>query len=205
MQAPERAAFRMAQKWVCLVLLLQSVAVWTTASATASAAAPAAAAAAGAGAAPGATAAAGAGAGAAAAGSNGTAAASGRAAVAAGGHTHKCTNAKLFSECRVHCEYVVEGKGAYFVFTDGEDGLPCKTRTLDGEVLDGACNHGLCLVKNGRAATEPGAPHAVAAGAAAGAAAAAVGTAAPAAGTTAPAAKGAAAANVSHPPKHKKA
>lgn len=189
----------MAVKWVCLVLLLQSVAVWTTASATA-AAAPAAAAAAGAGATHGAAAAAGAGA--AAAGTNGTAGATGRGAVAAGGHQHKCTNAKLFSECRVHCEYVVEGKGAYFVFTDGEDGLPCKTRTLDGEVLDGACNHGLCLVKNGRAATEPGAPQAAAAGAAGDAAA---GTAAPAAGgTVAPAGK-AAAANASHPAKHKKA
>uniref|UniRef100_A0A6G5A2W7 Putative secreted protein n=1 Tax=Rhipicephalus microplus TaxID=6941 RepID=A0A6G5A2W7_RHIMP len=71
-------------------------------------------------------------------------------AAAAAGHghfdttqkTHKCTNVKLFSECRVHCEYVIDGKGAYFIFTDGEDGVPCKTRTLDGQVLNGACQQG---------------------------------------------------------------
>lgn len=120
--------------------------------------------------------------------------------------THKCTNVKLFSECRVNCEYVVEGKGAYFIFTDGEDGVPCKTRTLDGQVLSGACHQGLCMVKDQAAP----APHG-AAGTAAGAAvspgpAAAAAAATPAAGhpaaANAPPAHAAAAAAAA---KHKKA
>lgn len=192
MEAPEVAALRRALQSVCIVLLLQSIAVWSSATSS-SVAPPAAGAAAGAGAAHGA-----------AAGAEAAAATNGTAGAAGGGHQHKCTNAKLFSECRVHCEYVVEGKGAYFVFTDGEDGLPCKTRTLDGEVLDGACSHGLCLVKNGRAGAEPTAMHAAGAPGSAGAAAAAgaAGSAAPAAGTAAPKAAGA---DAAHPAKHNKA
>nr|XP_037281282.1 uncharacterized protein LOC119174468 [Rhipicephalus microplus] len=125
-------------------------------------------------------------------------------AAAAAGHghfdttqkTHKCTNVKLFSECRVHCEYVIDGKGAYFIFTDGEDGVPCKTRTLDGQVLNGACQQGLCTVKDqagvvghsavGAAAAGVATP-ASAAGAAAGSGAATPGVAAHPAAVATPA------------------
>ncbi|XP_054918421.2 uncharacterized protein [Dermacentor andersoni] len=198
------AAFRMAcLKSFGLVLALQVAAAWangaTPAAAAAPAAAPAAAAASGSpqhGTAESATAAAAAPAAAAPAGH-------GQADMArhgAGHKTHKCTNIKLFSECRVNCEYVVEGKGAYFIFTDGEDGVPCKTRTLDGQLLSGACHQGLCMVKDQGAS----AAHTAAAAAAAvspGAAAAGAAAVTPAAGhPAAPPAHAAAAAA-----KHKKA
>ncbi|XP_072143292.1 uncharacterized protein [Dermacentor andersoni] len=196
------AAFRMAcLKSFGLVLALQVAAAWangaTPAAAAAPAAAPAAAAASGSpqhGTAESATAAAAAPAAAAPAGH-------GQADMArhgAGHKTHKCTNIKLFSECRVNCEYVVEGKGAYFIFTDGEDGVPCKTRTLDGQLLSGACHQGLCMVKDqGASAAHTAAAAAVSPGAAAAGAAAVT----PAAGhPAAPPAHAAAAAA-----KHKKA
>lgn len=114
---------------------------------------------------------------------------------------------QLFSECRVNCEYVVEGKGAYFIFTDGEDGVPCKTRTLDGQVLSGACHQGLCMVKDqAAAAPNSAAPAAGAAASPAPAAAAAAAAVTPAAGhpaaANAPPAHAAAAAAAA---KHKKA
>ncbi|KAL1418593.1 hypothetical protein MTO96_005628 [Rhipicephalus appendiculatus] len=74
-----------------------------------------------------------------------------------------------------------KARGAYFIFTDGEDGVPCKTRTLDGQVLNGACHQGLCTVKDGAGA----APHS-AAGAAAGAATPASAAGAAAAGAVTP-------------------
>ncbi|XP_070390128.1 spidroin-2-like isoform X2 [Dermacentor albipictus] len=189
------AAFRMAcLKSFGLVLALQVAAAWANGATPAAAAAP--------GAAPAAAAASG-------APQHGAAAESATAAAAAApaGHgqadmarngaqhkTHKCTNVKLFSECRVNCEYMVEGKGAYFIFTDGEDGVPCKTRTLDGQLLSGACHQGLCMVKD-QGASGPHTAAAVSPGAAA------AGAVTPAAGhPAAPPAHAAAAAA-----KHKKA
>lgn len=141
-QAEEtHAAFRMScLKSLGVVLALQVAAAWATSVTPA----------------PGAAAAAPAVGTAAVNGTPHHAAAESATASAAAGHghfdttqkTHKCTNVKLFSECRVHCEYVIDGKGAYFIFTDGEDGVPCKTRTLDGQVLNGACQQGLCTVKD---------------------------------------------------------
>ncbi|XP_075541661.1 uncharacterized protein LOC142575844 isoform X2 [Dermacentor variabilis] len=193
------AAFRMAcLKSFGLVLALQVAAAWangaTPAAAAAPAAVPAAAAASGApqhGAAESATAA--------AAAAPAAPAGHGPADMARHGaqhKTHKCTNVKLFSECRVNCEYVVEGKGAYFIFTDGEDGVPCKTRTLDGQLLSGACHQGLCMVKD-QGASAPHTAAAVSPGAAAAGAAAVT----PAAGHPAAPPAHAAAAAV----KHKKA
>ncbi|KAL3195828.1 hypothetical protein MRX96_015715 [Rhipicephalus microplus] len=92
-------------------------------------------------------------------------------AAAAAGHghfdttqkTHKCTNVKVTrllgqfytqDDC-ADTAYIIllravheDPRGAYFIFTDGEDGVPCKTRTLDGQVLNGACQQGLCTVKD---------------------------------------------------------
>lgn len=199
-----RVDLGMAFTSVCLTLLLQGAAVW------ASGATPPAAAGAAAGAAhPEAAAAAANGTAAHAAAETGTVGARGGGDMGQHG-AHKCTNVKLFSECRVHCEYVVEGKGAYFIFTDGEDGVPCKTRTLDGQVLSGSCHQGLCNVKCGQeqagAAVAAGtvvagaptlAPAAAAATGAAGHAAAAAASVAPAHAAASPAHAAAA--------KHKKA